>query len=70
MAKVEKQFDAVRMMRLIRDRMSEEIRDMTFEEEQACIRQRLNDEPTDVIADAGLKDSSQAGYAREAGSQS
>lgn len=44
MAKVEKQFDAVQMMRSIRDRMNEEIRDMTFEEEQAYIRQRLNDE--------------------------
>ncbi len=36
MAKVEKQFDAVRMMRSIRGRMSEDIRGMTFEEEQAC----------------------------------
>ena len=44
MAKIDKQFDAVQMMRLIRDRMSEEIRDMTFEEEQAYIRQRLCDE--------------------------
>lgn len=57
MAKIEKQFDAVQMMRSIRDRMSEDIRDMTFEEEQAYIRQRLDDEPTDVIAGAGLKDS-------------
>lgn len=44
MAKIEEQFDAVQMMRSIRDRMSEEIRDMTFEEEQAYIRQRLRDE--------------------------
>lgn len=70
MGKVEKQFDAVQMMRSIRDRLSEEIRDMTFEEEQAYIRQRLCDEPTDVIAGAGLKDPPQAGYARESKSQS
>lgn len=56
MAKIEKQFDAVQMMRSIRDRMSEEIRDMTFEEEEAYIRQRLHDESTG-ISGAGLEDS-------------
>ena len=53
MAKIEKQFDAVQMMRSIRDRVSEEIRDMTFEEEQAYIRQRLRDESPDEISNAG-----------------
>ena len=51
MAKVEKQFDAVQMMRSIRDRMSKKIRDMTFEEEQAYIRQRLREEPLAELFD-------------------
>ena len=41
MARTEKQFDAVQMMRSIRDRISEEIKGMTFEEEQAYIREGL-----------------------------
>lgn len=53
MAKAEKQFDAVQMMRSIRDRMSEDIRDMTFEEEQAYIRQRLRDKSPDEISNVG-----------------
>ena len=36
MARTEKQFDAVQMMRSIRDRISEEIKGMTFEEEQGA----------------------------------
>ncbi len=39
MARTEKQFDAVQMMRSIRDRISEEIKGMTFDEEQAYIRE-------------------------------
>ena len=44
MARNEKQFDAVRMMRSIRDRISKEISGMSFEEEQAYIQERLQDE--------------------------
>ena len=43
MAKIEKKFDAVQMMRAIRDRISHEIDGMTFEEEQTYIRRRLRD---------------------------
>ena len=43
MARTEKQFDAVQMMRSIRDRISEEIKGMTFDEEQAYIREGLRD---------------------------
>ena len=46
MARTEKQFDAVQMMRSIRDRISEEIKGMTFEEEQAYICERLRDAST------------------------
>ncbi|MCY4256597.1 MAG: hypothetical protein OXE51_10885 [Gammaproteobacteria bacterium] len=44
MARNDKQFDAVRLMRSIRDRISREIDGMTFEEEQAYIRNCLGDE--------------------------
>lgn len=44
MARVDKEFDAVRMMRSIRARISEEMRGMTFEERQAYIQERLGDE--------------------------
>lgn len=47
MATSNKRFDAVRMMRSIRDKLSEQISGMTFEEEQAYIRLRLRDEPAD-----------------------
>ena len=43
MAKIEKKFDAVQMMRSIRDRISDEIEGMTFEEEQTYIKKRLRD---------------------------
>ena len=46
MARTEKQFDAVQMMRSIRDRISEEIKGMTFDEEQAYIREGLRDAST------------------------
>jgi len=36
-----KKFDAVKMMRKIRDELSEEIKDMTFEEEKRYIRKKL-----------------------------
>ena len=58
-----KPFDAVQMMRSIRDKLSEQISGMTFEEEQTYIRQHLRDEPTDGIWGAGLEDSVQTGRA-------
>lgn len=44
MAEIEKAFDAVQMMRSIRDRISEEISGMTFDEQRAYIHERLKDE--------------------------
>jgi len=41
--KKEKTFDAVKMMREIRDKISAETQNMTFEELKAYIRQRLAD---------------------------
>ena len=38
MKKREKPFDAVHMMRQIRDRLSEQCQEMTFEEQQQYIR--------------------------------
>ncbi|WP_420129926.1 hypothetical protein [Longimicrobium sp.] len=39
--KSEKKFDSVRMMREARERISEDIQGMTFEQEKAYIRERL-----------------------------
>ena len=60
-----KPFDAVQMMRSIRDKLGKQISGMTFEEEQTYIRQRLRDESTDGISGAGLEDSVQTGRAVE-----
>ena len=38
-------FDAVQMMRQIRDRLSRQIKDMDFEQEQHFIEERLRDSP-------------------------
>jgi len=46
MKKREKPFDAVRMMRQIRDRLSEQCKEMTFEEQKQYIRERLSGKPT------------------------
>jgi len=44
MSRIEKKFDAVRMMRSIRDKMSAEIEGMTLEKELAWLAsQELND---------------------------
>ena len=40
--KKEKEFDAVKTMREIRDRMSREILNMTFEEEKAYLKKLLS----------------------------
>jgi hypothetical protein len=37
-----KQFDAVKMMREIRDKLSHEFEDMSFEEEKAYIKKYVN----------------------------
>ncbi|MCH8293302.1 hypothetical protein IH992_19650 [Candidatus Poribacteria bacterium] len=42
----EKQFDAVKMMREIRDRLSNQFRDMNFEEQKQYIRERIHVKPT------------------------
>ncbi len=44
MKKSEKTFDAVHMMRQIRDRLSEQCKNMTFEEQQQYIKERLSDQ--------------------------
>ena len=57
MAKIEKEFDAVQMMRSIRDRISDEIDGMTFNEEQTYIKRRLRDAsnaPVDSSGDEGF----------------
>jgi hypothetical protein len=47
--KKEKQFDAVKMMREIRDKISSETENMTFEELKAYIKKQLLDDKTRLI---------------------
>ena len=47
MTKDEKTFDAVRLMRSIRNDLNEQMRGMTFEEQQAYIYERLGSGSTD-----------------------
>jgi hypothetical protein len=47
--KKEKQFDAVKMMRDIRSKISAETQNMTFEELKAYIQQHLADNQTKLI---------------------
>ncbi|MCY4510247.1 MAG: hypothetical protein OXG35_25290 [Acidobacteria bacterium] len=51
MTKDENGFDAVRMMRTIRSELDEQMRGMTFDEEQAYIQRRLQSPSTDPDAD-------------------
>lgn len=44
--KEEKQFDSVKMMRDIRDKITSETQDMTFDELKTYIKQKLNDNKT------------------------
>jgi len=44
-----KQFDAVKMMRDIRDKISSETQDMTFEELKVYIKQKLDDNKTKLV---------------------
>ena len=45
----EKQYDAVKMMREIRDRISSETENMTFEELKAYIKKQLADDKTKLV---------------------
>ncbi len=47
--KKEKQFDAVIMMRDIRDKISSETQNMTFEELKAYIKQKLADSEIKLV---------------------
>lgn len=47
--KKEKQFDSVKMMREIRDKISSETQNMTFEELKAYINQQLADNKSKLI---------------------
>ena len=42
MKKTENSFDAVQMMRGIRDKLSEQFKDMSFEEQKRYMRERLS----------------------------
>jgi hypothetical protein len=47
--KKEKQFDAVKTMRDIREKISFETQNMTFEELKAYIKQKLDDSKTKLV---------------------
>ncbi len=47
--KKEKKFDAVKMMREIRDKISSDTQNMTFEELKAYIKQQLADNKTKLV---------------------
>jgi hypothetical protein len=47
--KKDKQFDAVKMMREIRDKISAETQNMTFEELKAYIKQKLTDNKIKLV---------------------
>lgn len=47
--KKEKQFDAVKMMRETRNKISSETQNMTFEELKAYIQQQLTDSKTKLV---------------------
>lgn len=53
MAKNEKTFDAVRLMRSIRSDLNEQMRGMTFDEQQAYIRERLGSGSTYPASERG-----------------
>jgi hypothetical protein len=49
--KKEKQFDAVKMMRDIRDKISTDTQNMTFEELKAYIKKQLTENKTKLIGE-------------------
>jgi hypothetical protein len=57
--KIEKQFDAVKMMREIKDKISSETQNMTFEELKAYIKQKLADNKT-ILVDSNKYDNGTA----------
>lgn len=57
MKKNKKPFDAVRMMRQIRDALSEEFKGMTFEEQKQYIDTHLRDKATNAQPNLDYRDS-------------
>ena len=49
--KPEKQFDAVKMMREIRDKISAETQNMTFDELKVYIKQKLIDNKSKLVGE-------------------
>ena len=49
--KKEKKFDAVKMMRDIRDKISAETQNLTFEELKAYIKKQLTDSKTKLVGE-------------------
>ena len=47
--KTEKSFDAVKMMRQIRDKISEETKDMSFEEFKAYVNEKLSESNAPLV---------------------
>ncbi len=64
MALSSKPFDSVQMMRPIRDELDKQIKDITFEQEQAYIREHLCGESMGVVSDSSKRDSTQPGRLR------
>ena len=62
MAKDEDRFDAVRMMRAIRNDLDEQMRGMTFDEEQAYIWKHLRSRSTDTGSGAATRRSSDGNW--------
>lgn len=65
MATNKKSFDAVQMMRSIRNTLSEQIKGMTFEEERDYIRKRLREENAEEISGTDTRETAHAGQAAE-----
>ena len=49
--KKEKKFDSVQMMREIRDKISSETQNMTFDELKAYIKKKLNDSKNKLVGE-------------------
>jgi hypothetical protein len=50
--KKEKTFDSVKMMREIRDKISSETQNMTFEELKDYVKQKLSENKTKLVGEA------------------
>ncbi len=55
MKKSKKPFDAVKMMREIRDKLSMQFREMSFEEQQQYMRERLRVKPKTQRAGSSIQ---------------